>query len=807
LALLPTVGFQDGPGDELACLATAFGMAVHDLQAAALHLDRANLVSWQGRYRAIGPNPLALYLAAHAWRHLQDQIEQRLLPTLDLAATERLFRRAADCGALDTAHLVVQRQLAHGGRYAQLDVSSQGAESMLLVHFAVLAPKATCAYLETRLAGIDDEGLTAMPSQTVLIWALERLAWHTATFPRAAELLLRLAAIMATAGRAVSGNLERSAAVTSWTDLFGHQLPTTAAGPDTRLRYLRATAASTDQRRRSLSVQAARRMLSIHEVSSSSAAEQGAVLVELRGIPADLDQALRYVRGAIDLLADLANDAQPDVAVGAVEGLVSAIQPWLSLSRPEVHEHLASALAALSPTGVTAARVELGRLEALYERTRHLDPEQDVVRRDRLRHFRTHLPVATPHEELDALIGAGRWDFRDGSLPSRLADAARALPEGGIRYLLAALETRPDTGFQIGYALAQLAPDDARVQDRMRTHATVDQEPLVGYLRARVRAGEPHAFDDLLDRPDLDNWDERTLLRLSTEGPPTARAWTRVSRLLCRVEPAVGASALQRWHEHLTAGRLQTYLADWLPRVLSGEDYSAVLDLAALVVQSRPDEIKSMDDTITDVVVRRREHPHLPDFGAWAWEPLARRQLTSQPAAVLTVLIELVEADGHALTDTAGESLVRDAVEAAGGQGWRMMMDRIIQRSRGVRWAGGGWLGNATDVDTARDWIGNDLDRARVLAKLTGPAPDGLSAVARFLITEFGADEGVAWSLRHCLLPVISGGSELTVYQRLLDQMTDDQPSRDCDRVTEWLQETIDWLRALLVAARRSAEA
>jgi hypothetical protein len=135
LALLPAVGFDDGPGYELACLAAAFDMTANDLRVAASDLDRASLISRQGRYRAVAPYPLALYLAAHAWRDLHSEIEQRLLPTLDVVAAERLFRRAVDSGVLDTARTVVERLLAPGGLYARLDVWGRGAESMLLVHF------------------------------------------------------------------------------------------------------------------------------------------------------------------------------------------------------------------------------------------------------------------------------------------------------------------------------------------------------------------------------------------------------------------------------------------------------------------------------------------------------------------------------------------------------------------------------------------------------------------------------------------------------------------------------------------------
>jgi hypothetical protein len=650
-----------------------------------------------------------------------------------------------------------------------------------------------------------DEQLSGVPSQTVFTWAVQRLAWHTATFDRAADLLLRLAVTGVPDHQDLHDDLSRSATVRSWTDLFGVELPTTAARPATRLRYLRATATSADERRRVLSVEAAGRVLTIDEISSASPGMQGAVLVEPRGVPAHAGEAVRYVCGAIDLLAELARDPNLDVAARATKHLVDAIHPYLTRIRQEIRDHLATTIAALPEPGLTTARTTLARLEALFERTRKLDPEQAAIRREQLAEFRSRMPTATAEQELDALAGARRWDFRDGSLPRRLTDAAHALPNHGVPRLLTILQRRPEATFEIGHALGELAPGDDQVCDQLVAHAGDDPAALVGYLNARVRAGAGQAFDDLLDRPRLD-MDELTRLRVSTEGPPTARAWTRVSALLPGFSPAEGADALQRWHSHLTTARLREYLAGWLPRINTPDDYAAVLDLVALVSMSQPDEVAGMDEVIADLVARRRENLHLPDRGQWAWEHLARQQLTSRPAAVVTVLIDLLEADAFSGFPADGDdNLVRDAVAAAGSEGWRTMMERRVQGSHQVRFAAGRWLGNVIDVGTVRDWVGKDVERARVVAAHTGPDAGGLTPTACFLITEFGTDEGVTQLLRSRLIPLGYGGTEAAMYQRILDQITDTDDSPP-DPVAEWLQDTVEWLRDLSIAARQAAE-
>lgn len=804
LALLPAVRFDDDAHGELACLAAAFDLTVNDLRSASNQLDRVKLVNHQGSYRAIAPYPLALYLAGRAWRELHDRIERRLLPTVDVTMAEPLFRRAVDCGALDSAGPVVMRQLGLGGQYATLDPWGRGAESTLLIHFAALAPRATGDYLTHVLAGMTDEHVASVPSRTVFTRAAERLAWHTATFHGSADMLLMLAATTVSDYPGPPDNLARNSSVRSWTDLFGVHLPTTAARPDRRLRYLRTTANSADARHRILSVEAARRILTFDELSSAAAGMQGTLLTEPRGAVTNPEEATRYLCGAMDLLGDLARDKNDDVAKRATKRLVEAIHPMVALALAKIRHHLAATIAALPENGVTAARTELGRLEELFRNAGHLDPDQIVGRRERLAEFSSRMPTATAEQRLDAVAHARRWDFRDGSLPRRLIDAARALPNNrGVSHLLTILQLRPEATFEIGLALGELAPDDDHVRDELVADARDDASALIGYLTAHVQSGASGAFDDLLDRPDL-ALPDLTRLRVSTEGPPTARASARVSALLPGLSPADGADALRRWQSHVDIAHLRDYVADWLPRLNTADDYAAILDVVAGIATSRPDEITAMDEDIAGLIGRRRQHRHLPDRGQWGWEVLARQQVATKPVEVAALLVELLDADAYPEFSALGDdALLRDTVAAAGGDGWRIMIEHATNGSHRVRAAAGRWLGNAADLDVIREWVGGDADRARVVATHTGPDAHGLSPTARFLIAEFSTDEQIPWLLRHQLLPLSYSGGEAAMYQRVLDQIAETNFA-ESDPVARWLEETVDWLRDLTQAARRT---
>ncbi|MGH3709593.1 MAG: hypothetical protein ACRDRQ_16135 [Pseudonocardiaceae bacterium] len=200
LALFSYFGYDGEPSAELTIFATAFDLTVTDLRGAARCLVTAGLLSEQGRYRSVSPHPLAIYLAARGWEEFHDYIVTRLLPTLDESLTERLFHRAAGIGDFPVTKDTVAQLLAPGGLYENVDVRVRSGD-MLIPHFAALAPVAICRRVEAVLAAMpDDELRDHSRNRQGVTWVLERLAWRTATFRRAADGLLRIAAVTPRSG-------------------------------------------------------------------------------------------------------------------------------------------------------------------------------------------------------------------------------------------------------------------------------------------------------------------------------------------------------------------------------------------------------------------------------------------------------------------------------------------------------------------------------------------------------------------------------------------------------------------------------
>lgn len=804
LAVFPYFGYAGEPSAELTTLATAFDLTVTDLRAAVRHLANAGLLSEQGRYRSVSPHPLAIYLAARGWEDFHEHIVTRLLPAIDNSMTVRLFQRAADIGDFQVTKEIVGQLLEPGGPYENVDLCDRSGEGLLILHFAALAPAATCGYMEAVLAGMSDDDLSDHPHcRRSVTWVFERLAWRTATFRRAADGLLRVASVIPRPGA------DDDHAARSWTGLFGTLLPTTATSPNERAQYLGEVATSADRRHRLLAAAAAGRALDTRETVVASAEMQGGVLVERRGRPATWGDVFTYREAAIDVLDVLARDDDAEVANLATGKLVDCIHPYLGIDR--IRRYLASVITDLPDTGLTAVRTEITHLTALFERVND-DVDNGIDARNRgLEELVAQLPPATPEQTIEFLANTRRWDLSDGELQQRLRAAAAAISvQDRVSLLLSALDPEPEAAYEIGHALGELSAYDDVAQERLVELAANDEQgaALVGYLCALVEGGASDAFDQLLDFESSGPLGDLARLRVSVRGPQSDAGWARVSVLITRLSPADGARGLFGWHVDLDTERLRTSLADWLPRIDAQDDYNAVVDFVALALHRRSEWIASVDPLVADLVALRSRFGALAKM-EWEWEQLARRQLIVKPAELLTMLLDLVDAGEYDAHSGPGEQeLLRDAVVATGGGGWRQMIARLDAESDRVRAAAGHWLGDATDIDTVRAWVSESVERARLVASVATPGYEQVTAVARYLIDHFGSDQQVSESLRSALIPVGWFGQEVDPYDHLINRVKVwIAESGESSEVVAWARSTLAWLQTCRDAAsKRSAE-
>jgi hypothetical protein len=796
LALFSRVGFDAEAGGELRVIADRLAVPEADLRSAAGDLERHGLLTRQGRFRGVGPQPVALYLASVAWLEFGERIVDELLPALDEDMTERLFRRAADIGDPEVSRRAVDRLMAPDGLLGSWDHLATRGQSRLLVHLAVLAPTALAARLEALIEAATESELVGFQSiRRDLIWAIEKLAWHTRTFEAAADMLLRLAL-------AENEDFSNNATGT-WISLFGSMLPGTAASPEMRLGYLADVARAHDPRIRVLFVKAANHALDHYETIMISGERQGGTVVEPRGTPATYEAAWNYRNIVTDLLRTVIAE-QPDsqVAEEALKALISAIHP--SLEVPTLTNHLAETLSTLGVADLRKVRKEVESLRALFAHAMVSDRRPEA-----LEEFAAQLPPESPDERLWTLTGMKSWDKEDGQLEQDIQEAATALgADQGPKALLNVLAGGEcPSAFEIGRVLARLASEPRQYLPDLRQQIEgPNREAIVGYLWQSVEAGDAPAFDEFIDSI------ETTALRkveLTVRGPVTVAAEGRIGRLIHELSVADGARLLFRWMRDSTADQVADLVEAWRQRMSSQIDYNATIDLLALWLHGRDDGANErLLGTIAALLAERRRFPQLgQQSGDWA--RLASRTRDRDPAALADLMLDLVEDDALKVYDGSDErAILEAAIENAGPRTWQAAMERVAGGSWRLAFSTRGWLADSADLATARDWVGDDIERARALASVATLGGERLTDVAVFLLTRFGEDKQVRSSLFGEFVSGTWWGSEAERIVRQIEQIRGWMQDRGLAKeVKKWLRELIVSLEASQMRAKqREAE-
>jgi len=342
-----------------------------------------------------------------------------LLPMLDEDLALSFFQRLADLGRFEPALSVLPRMLAAGGLFSSLDVIEEGANGRLLTQLAIVLPARVSMHLGELIEGESIESLRARTGiRRDLVWTLEKLAWHSRTFERAADSLRRLAL-------AENESYANNASAT-WVSLFGTMLPATAALPNQRAEYLERVTRD-DATSHDLVIQAAGRGISpVHESIMVSGELQGGVLVEPRGRPTTWGEVRDYRKRLIEILVGLASDQDLETSSKASKALIAAVHPLLG--DPLSGEDLLAALQSLvTPDQRFALWTEVEHLLALYRR--HGTDGRELLLQ-RLEQLRGLMPPLDPRSDLSRLLRLNRWDLAEEELATRIRDVTQALVDG-----------------------------------------------------------------------------------------------------------------------------------------------------------------------------------------------------------------------------------------------------------------------------------------------------------------------------------------------------------------------------------------
>jgi hypothetical protein len=744
LALFERVGFDEELAPELDAVARFAGVTADDVRRVAQRLHSDGVLETQGRYRAVAPEPFAVYLAASGWRNEGERILLELFPSISSPMQTALLRRAAELGRYEPASDVLARLLGDDAILGSLSRIEEHGASELLIHLAVVAPEATTRRLSTMIDSESREALRAMTrSRRDLVWTLEKLAWHTNTFERAANALLRLAL--------AENETYANNATGVWVSLFGALLPATAATPESRLRYLTRVAQSELPEVRALSVQACQTGLQFHEFVTVSGERQGGSLVEPRGMPATWQDAANYRIGEIEILRGLIDDNYPAVAQPALEALLGTVHPLAD--DPLVGPRLNEILLSLAPSDLLRLREEVERLlwmrrtvlEGAAEEQGPRDQERIIAA---LQALLEQLPPPSDMERLRLIASRSPWDLeRDGSARAELSELVRRVTDAeGVEALIDWLMTSEvASSWFVGYELRNARLDERNVLAALTEKLPDSLLALSGYLVAQVDASNSSALDDFLDAPQPDGIDGSTKLALTVRGPQSDAALARVLNLVPSLPVTSTARALTSWASRLPEPAATEILREWTARIDEQESYNAVIDWCALWLHGRSEVSELMQGLFLQLISFRRLYPSLGN-ARWDWARVAEQ--VPAPDVVAEVVLNLIS-DGQ-LTLIGGEEeavlLARAASSDPDGV-WALVSERLESNDWRIATMLRGWFLPAVPAPTIESWIGNSLERARQAASIAPAGDQEPSPYAAILLTKFPDDDEIASDL------------------------------------------------------------
>jgi hypothetical protein len=733
LALLTRVGVSGDVASELGLLADALQLPDNEVRAARVTLADLGLLTVTGSFLSVAPQPLAVYLATRAWEAFEDRIVTDLLPQLQLNVLERLLQRATEVGRIQPIVRAVNEILARDHLFGSLSVLANGVFALRMS--AIISPNRVIDLVQRLIANATDDELRDLPARQGLIWTLEKLAWESATFERAADGLMRLAVTGADL-------MKNNASTKTWCDLFGALLPSTAAGPQTRVAYLKKVSLSPDVKVRRLVVKAAEQMLRGRESVFASAELFGGVVAEPRGRPETYGEVWDYWREGITLLRRFVDDSDPDIAATALNALIGAIHTHLESGA--IRTHFFDVLKSLPQTALSRVRAEVMRLEAFFQRVSGVDDRRTV-----LELLKAELPpLSTRYDELLALSHARPWDFGiGGELLRRITEVSSVvISEAGAPALLDLLGNDIEASFELGHAIGELIPSDETLIRVASVAGTPNFPALIGYLAGVHKAGTASIFDDFLDGHTGLALDPEVRLRLTVAGPKSEAGWRRAAELAAVLPVGTAARALVGWRSDVESGQLAHFLRDWLDRIDNQNDYNGAVLFTTLAVDSQPPWVDQVDDLIVRLVGLRQRFPNTVQE-SWDWSQLAKRQLEHQPLELVKQVLALMLEGGVYIFGPGEEhEILENAVTQAGMPAWDLIMATFAE---GAGWLQGdfrGWLPNTQPANALVGWVDDDLGRARLAASVATRRDAEPSPLTTYLLERFGSDDQVsAW--------------------------------------------------------------
>ena len=460
----------NGQLSEVAKLGRNLGL--DDIYAAVTRLVDRGVAQKRGRLVTIQPRPIAMRLAEQQWKEWPPATWERVLsgdtnPNLKVLAARQL----ALLNTTDVSRDVVSHVCRYGGPFDGLEAISRLGHAEVLSKLAEINSEVVANQIERSLEGIKDLTEVSGDVRRHLVWALEKIAFHTCTFDEGANLLLRLAAAekrVLIRLSADDGFLRRSwdsNAASKFKGLFPMLLGATEADGDARLSFLDEAANIGDPAMRVVIAEgliAGCETRHFERILGAEAQGSRSALDSWR--PATNREASEYIKGCVRRLTQLACE-EDEAGVAARAGLADAMSPLvleglISIDEVESVVHQLTARIDFWPEGMRSLR------SVLIYHAEKIDPEVT----ERVKRLVDELQPKNLELRIRSLSNGIPWDYRDlreldvNEQYQREVEAVRKLASEALQQP-ATLEVslrrlsrgQPRMALEFGAAVAELA--------------------------------------------------------------------------------------------------------------------------------------------------------------------------------------------------------------------------------------------------------------------------------------------------------------------------------------------------------------
>ena len=398
----------------------------------------------RGRFVALQPRPIALSLAEQQWKEWDPARWDQVL-TGDTSPDLRLL--AARQLALLNTTPIAERVVAHvcrpGGPFGDCKALSKSDHTEVLSALAEVNPEVVADQIERSLKCVQDLRDVTDNVRRHLVWALEKVSFHSHTFEQGARLLLRLAAAEnETWGNNATGQFK---------GLFPMILGGTAADGNSRLRFLDEAATTDDPRERVLVVEAlvaGSRTSNFFRTGGSESQGSRPALESWR--PTTGQEAIDYINACVTRLGEFATN-DDEAGLAARKGLGHSLRFLVLAGMVDTVEGVVAQVSVevpYWPDAIASLR------QVLAYNTERLDA--DVV--SRVRRLVADLQPRDLKLRVRALVTEMSWDYfadEESGYEKRLQRQTAA-----VRQLATELLEHPAT-------LSKALPDLSRGAQRM----------------------------------------------------------------------------------------------------------------------------------------------------------------------------------------------------------------------------------------------------------------------------------------------------------------------------------------------------